>query len=155
MTKEDYRFKRWLGTDASGRNASPISLLIRGALRYTVRGFTFDDICEGTNISEETHRFFYHVFIDCGSTFLFEKFIKTPKCSEDVTRHQQDYDSAGFTGAVGSADAVHIILEICTHRLKQAHLSSVKILEYKLLLVFFLHACLWQKVIAVESSGSL
>ena len=97
--------------------------MLLGALRYTGRGFTFDDICECTFVSEETHRVFYHEFIEWGSTVLYEKFVITPKCS-DVKRHSEDYTKAGFTGAIGSADAVHIILEKCSHRLKQSHLGG-------------------------------
>ena len=82
-----------------------------GRVRQQIRRMTPTDV-------------FYHVFIDWGSTYLFDKFIKTPRCKDDVIRHKKDYDKAGFTGAVGSADTVNIILEKGTHRLKQAHLGG-------------------------------
>ena len=54
-------FPRWSGTDAAGKKASPLELLILGSFRYLGRGFTFDDLEEATGISEEVHRFFSSV----------------------------------------------------------------------------------------------
>lgn len=68
-------FHKWTLTDATGKNASPIELLLLGTLRYLGRGFTFDDCEENTAISEETHRRFFHVFIEFGSTVLFERYV--------------------------------------------------------------------------------
>ena len=44
-------FVRWTGPDACKRNASPIELLVLGALRYLGRGWTFDDLEESTAVS--------------------------------------------------------------------------------------------------------
>ena len=49
---------------ASGRKTSPLSLMLLGALRYTGRGFMFDDICEGTHVSVETQLVFYQLVIE-------------------------------------------------------------------------------------------
>ena len=37
-------FARWMGKDATGRDATPIALLVLGSLRYLGRGWTFDDV---------------------------------------------------------------------------------------------------------------
>jgi hypothetical protein len=41
-------FSRWYRNDAVGQSASPIELLLLGALRYLGRGLTFDDLEEYT-----------------------------------------------------------------------------------------------------------
>ena len=37
-------FVRWMGKDATGRDATPIVLLVLGSLRYLGCGWTFDDV---------------------------------------------------------------------------------------------------------------
>ena len=75
LVKEDSDcFGAWIsGVDCTGRMSSPVELLLLGTLRYLGRGFTFDDCEECTNISEETHRRFFHSFIMFGSTVLYRK----------------------------------------------------------------------------------
>jgi hypothetical protein len=57
--------------------------LILGALRYLGRGWTFDDCEESTAIGEETHRVFFHEFIQIGSPVLFKKYVLTPASAEE------------------------------------------------------------------------
>mmetsp|Transcript_18952 Transcript_18952/g.32615 ORF Transcript_18952/g.32615 Transcript_18952/m.32615 type:complete len:198 (-) Transcript_18952:120-713(-) len=57
--KEDGNFSRWQGTDCTGKNSSPIELLVLGSLRYLGRGWTFDDLEESTAISKDVHRCFF------------------------------------------------------------------------------------------------
>jgi len=71
-------FLRWQSLDATKKQASPIQLLLLGSLRYLGRGWTFDDLEEATAIHEETHRQFFHVFIEWGSTWLYEKYVSEP-----------------------------------------------------------------------------
>ncbi|MGK3733523.1 MAG: hypothetical protein ACI8RD_002724 [Bacillariaceae sp.] len=49
-------FTRWAkgSKDCYNEPASPLSLLLLGALRYLGRGWTFDDIEEATAINKET-----------------------------------------------------------------------------------------------------
>lgn len=61
------------------------SVMILGALRYTRRGWTFDDLEETTGISEETLRQFYHKFITVGSTILFKKYVVEPTRKRNST----------------------------------------------------------------------
>jgi hypothetical protein len=77
-TKREKWFPRWMGKDATGKQSSPLELLILGAFRYLGRGLTFDDLEESTAISEEVHRVFFHKFIEVGSTILYDRWVKAP-----------------------------------------------------------------------------
>lgn len=114
-------FERWLSFDAIGQAASPIELMVLGALRYLGRGWTFDDIEEETAVHEETHRQFFHVFIRWGSSELYDSFVKAPSTSEAAYSYMSEMESTGFHGCVGSTDATHICMERCSYRLANAH----------------------------------
>ena len=101
--------------------SSPLSLLILGALRYLGRGWTFEDIEESTAIDEETHQQFFHVFIQYGSTTMYDKYVITPKTPDDASTHIREMELAGFPGCFGSTDATHIAMDSCAYRLRQAH----------------------------------
>ena len=68
--KQAHEFQRWQRKDATGKDSSPIELLLLGSLRYLGRGIMFDDLEELTAISEETHRVFFHVFVQWGRAVL-------------------------------------------------------------------------------------
>lgn len=76
-------FSRWLGRDCVGKPASPIQPLTLGALHCLGPGLTFDDLEECTATHEETHRQFTHVFIEFGSTILFDEFVHCLVRAED------------------------------------------------------------------------
>lgn len=114
-------FPRWTGKDCTGKESSPLELLILGALRYLGRGFTFDDIEEATAVSEEIHRVFFHKFILIGSTVLFDKYVVTPVDVEEARTHMHEFSAAGMPGACGSSDATHVVHENCTWRLRRMH----------------------------------
>jgi hypothetical protein len=90
-------------------------------MRHLGRGWTFDDLEEQTAISEETHRQFLHIFIEWGSTTLYDTCVKTPTNAEEVATHMHEFGIAGLHGAVGSTDATHVGMERCTCRLINAH----------------------------------
>ena len=73
----DIRRDKWFPNnevcDCRGIMGVPVDLLVFGSLRYLGRGWTFDDLEEATEIREETHRLFFHEFIRCGGTILFDK----------------------------------------------------------------------------------
>ena len=58
---------RWMSCDATGRQPTPVDLLVLGSLRYLGRGWTFDDVEECTAVSHEVHRVFFRQFIEFGS----------------------------------------------------------------------------------------
>ena len=68
-------FSQWKdgNKNCAGKLASPLPLLLLATLRYLGRGWCFDDCEEQTCISEETHCFFFHKFIEYGSTSLSVK----------------------------------------------------------------------------------
>jgi hypothetical protein len=111
----------------SGKNqfkAKPIELLLLGSLRYLGRGWTFDDLEENTGIGEETFRRFFHKFIYFGSTVLYKEFVITPSHSnQDTGTHQHEFNQAGCNGAIGSTDAVHVILEKVQRTVRNSHLG--------------------------------
>jgi hypothetical protein len=121
---EDIFFNRWMppvGRNFYGNKTSPIELLVLGALRYLGRGLTFDDLEEYTAISEETHRQFFHKFIEFGSTILYDEFVRMPINAEDYRRSNIQYNVGGLTGAGFSTDATNVVMWRCSHNLKQAN----------------------------------
>ena len=82
--------------------------MILGALRYTGRGWTFNDLEEATAISEETHRQFYHAFIQVGSTILFKKYVIEPINNVQSQDRMHEMKQSGLHGAIGSTDATHV-----------------------------------------------
>jgi DDE superfamily endonuclease len=120
---QDDIFKRWQPTkrDVFGNKSSPLELLVLGALRYLGRGLTFDDLEEYTAINEETHRQFFHKFIEYGSTNLYQEFVQFPKTAQEYKRSQRQYDIGGLTGAGFSTDATNVVMWRCSHNLKQAN----------------------------------
>jgi hypothetical protein len=109
--EESSKFAHWKSgnKDACGDKASPLPLLVLGSLCYLGRGWTFDCIEEATAISEETHHQFFHAFIEYGSTDLFNRYVITPVTAPHIH------------GCCGSADATHIMMEMCCHWLRQTH----------------------------------
>ena len=121
---DDEYFGRWQRPDATGRTASPIELLVLGALRYLGRGWTFDDIEESTSVSKEVHRVFFHRFIDFGSTVLYDKYVNMPLTYAEAKRHMAEYAAAGLNGGCGSSDCCHVLHEKCDYNLRQNHLGG-------------------------------
>ena len=117
-------FARWMGKDATGRDATPIALLVLGSLRYLGRGWTFDDVEEATAVSKEVHRTFFHKFIELGSTTLYERYVVFPTSFEEAKTHMKEFTIAGLPGAMGSTDASHILLWNCEYNLRNNHIGG-------------------------------
>ena len=81
---EDERFWWWWkgSCDCSCMIASPLSLLLLGAVCYLGRGWMFDTKQENLAISEKGHCEFFHKFIDYCSTTLFDKYVIGPTSAE-------------------------------------------------------------------------
>jgi hypothetical protein len=97
--------------------------MLLGALWYLRRGWTFDDVEEATLIDKETHRQFFHCFIDYCSTTMYKWFVILPLSSEDAASHMHEMEQAWCHGSCGSTDGVHVTMEKCSHGLKQHHLG--------------------------------
>ena len=109
------------GKSCFGIPASPLSLLLLGALRYLGRGWTFDDIEEATAISQEVHPTFFHIFIDYTSTILFKRYVVMPQNVEETKTHMHKMELARFPGYPGSTDATHIDMDKCYNLVRQLH----------------------------------
>ena len=82
--------------DAYGKDSTPLHLLLLCSLRYLGHGFMFDDLSKNTAISEEAiHVFFFHSFIDFGSTVLFDKYVQVPSTALEATNHTWEFGAAG------------------------------------------------------------
>jgi len=123
QVKIDPRFSRWMSCDCAGVLSSPIELMVLGALRHLGRGLAFDDLEEFTAINEETHRQFFHKFIDFGSTVLYNKYVRMPTAAAECHDHRHEFDMGGLTGAGFSTDATNAIMWRCSHHLKQANMG--------------------------------
>jgi hypothetical protein len=100
IVKEDTVFSRWRSTfDTVGRECSPIELLVLGTLRYLGRGWCFNDLEEATSISEETHRVFFHIFIQWGKTKLYNMYVKVPRSVNDIRNIHTKWNKLGCTDA--------------------------------------------------------
>ena len=93
-------------------------------MHYLGRGWTFDDLSEGTGISRDVHRKLFHQFVYFGKEVLYPKYVKYPKTTAEIGNHSSEFEIAGIHGAIGSMDVCHVIIEKCTHRLKQNHLGG-------------------------------
>jgi Plant transposon protein len=124
FARRECLFLQWQSKDGSGKASSPLELMILGSLRYLGRGWTFDDIEESTSISQETHRQFFHAFIEVGSTTFFNKYVVAPVDAQTASQHMHEFSHAGLNGAIGSTDATHIVLDKCSNRLKNAHMGG-------------------------------
>jgi hypothetical protein len=118
-------FARWCdgSKDATGDKATPLEILVTGALRYLGRGWTFDDLLESTGVHAELHCQFLHVSIAFGSEILYERYVVAPLDNRTAMSHLHEMQVAGFHGAVGSTHATHVVMERCKYALKQYHAS--------------------------------
>ena len=123
---ESTYFCRWTNNSINPYNKQPVlplGLLVLSALRYLGRGWTFDDLQEATAISTETLRIFLHIFMEFGSSTLYNKYVVNPTSSMDIKDCEAEYSMAVFPGCIGSADASHVMMEVCSYRLRQLHLG--------------------------------
>jgi hypothetical protein len=124
LCRADDRFRKWCGFKKNNKRASPIELLVLGALRYLGRGFTFDDIEECTAISREVHRCFFHKFVDFGRHVLYPQHVKFPTNASQAQTHMAEFTISGFPGCVGSSDCTHIATERCKYALRNQHIGQ-------------------------------
>lgn len=111
--------------DCTGRPGSPLELLILGALRVLGRALVFDDLEEGTRISAEVHRTFFHEFIEYYSIYVYPQVVKIPNPEipeelEKLERMIKPYEMAGFPGCIGSVDGTHFRWDVCPSSLTVA-----------------------------------
>ena len=116
-------FPQYEGYNAIGQQGICLDILILGALRYLGRGWTFDDISEATNVSEEVHRRFFRDFTKACREHLYSKWVERPETPEEVEDCMSEFKEVGLDGCIGSADVTHVILELCHARLRNQYLG--------------------------------
>ena len=137
---ESKLFDRWCGHKWNNKQALLIELMVLRSLRYLGCGWTFDDVEENTAISKEVHRTFFHLFVEFGSTVLYDKYVLTPDNVNEAKTHMREFEEAGFPGCVGSSDATHITTDRCEYNLKNNHLgpkSSLTARSYSRCVTFY------------------
>ena len=92
VRKEDW-FPGIESKDAYNRPASPLELLVLGALRVLGRSAIFDDLYEGSFVSAETHRRFFHRFVAAASLRLYPRYVRLPQSTAEVRRAESLYVS--------------------------------------------------------------
>ncbi len=97
--KRSTLFKSWSAGSrgAAGNASTPLEILVLGAFRYLGRAVTFDELEEQTGVSGETHRRFFHVYIEFGRTIFFEKYVQVPS-DDDIESSSREYLVAGLAG---------------------------------------------------------
>jgi hypothetical protein len=63
------------------------------------------------------------VFVELGSTVLYEKYVLTPVFVNEAKTHMREFEEASFPGCVGSSDATHITTDRCEYNKKSNHLG--------------------------------
>jgi len=121
--KEHDLFARWMRPNCSGDPPSPIGLLLLGALCYLGRGLTFDDLEEFTAVAEETHRQFFHKFIEYDENYLYPKWAVMPTTADEHKEHMKECWRGGLYGCGFSSDATNVIMWRCEHNLKQMNVG--------------------------------
>jgi hypothetical protein len=108
----------------AGKAPPPLELKILSAVQYLGQGWKFDDLEEATAISANTQCHFFKDFISWGSDNLFQEYVA--ELADDqftASAHQHKFSLAGCNGAIGSTDAVHIVLVKTPHSLANQHHS--------------------------------
>lgn len=69
----------------------------------------FEEMFEGSFISRETHRRFFHKFVEMYSTQIFPQVVRPPADDDlpAIRRMMHPYSLAGFAGCIGSVDCTH------------------------------------------------
>jgi hypothetical protein len=125
LIRHDVSYKRRhpSATYVTGERSSPIELLLLEALRYLGRESIIDNLEECTPMYEETHRQFFHKFIEFGSTALYNEYVKWPTDEEDYSQSQRHHDVGGLTRPGFSTDATNVIMWRCNYNLRQANMG--------------------------------
>ena len=93
--------------DATGREPSPIHLLVLGSLRMLTRNVTLDDLSGDTFISTTVHSAFFKKFVKWYAEVVFPEVLRMPTLAE-LKDNGHEYELAGFPGNGFSVDCAHV-----------------------------------------------
>ena len=116
--RNDDWFPSYEKCNALGQPGIPLDILILGALRYLGRAWTFDDLFESTDVSQEIHRKFLKDFTVVCRTYLYPKWVKRPEIKAKNRGLHVRVQTSWIQTSIGSADVTHVVLERCHSRLK-------------------------------------
>ncbi len=87
--------------DRIGVRGASLQVKHLSVLRVLGRGVCFDELYDGSRLSESVLSRFFHRFNSIFVSRLFHKVVVPPKTPEDVGRIAKIYDMLGLVGAVG------------------------------------------------------
>ena len=99
--------------DSCNEETVKTNLLVLGSLRIVASGAVFDLVEEATNVSEETHRVFFHTQFCVWGDRVSKEWIKMPTEEEELRKIMYVYEKKGLPGCAGSIDCVHLIWDKC------------------------------------------
>ena len=94
----------------SKQKITPIQLLVLCTLQYLGRFWTIDDLEESIRVNKETIHTFIHLFLEFGSTVLYEKFVNFPTTSSEIKYCEFEYLLSDFLGCIILTDEIHVII---------------------------------------------
>ena len=127
ISKPENYFWKSNQSDAFGRPAHPIRLLVLSSMRILTRNCTLDDVYEATFISPTVIAAFFKAFVNWYSKNVTPKIIRMPVVDQESMRSNgSEYIAAGFSLVIMSLDVVHIRLWGCLAILKQVSTRKEK-----------------------------
>jgi hypothetical protein len=99
--------------DRMGIRGASIQVKHLSVLRVLGRGVCFDEMYDGSGLSESTLSRFFHRFTSIFASRMFHKVVVPPKTPEELGRIVNVYTMLGLVGAVGSTDCTHVPLGKC------------------------------------------
>lgn len=115
--QENYFWKK--KTDAFGRPAHPIRLLVLSSLRLLTRNCTLDCCYESTYISPSVIGAFFKKFIHWYAEVVCPEVVRHPAPNQEAVRSNgAEYAAAGFPWVICSVDCVHTRHWGVAHNLK-------------------------------------
>ena len=106
-------FSRWTKPDCTRNEPSDYRLLLLGSLRYIGRYLTFDELEEHAFVSAETHRVFFHAFIEHMSTIFYQNNLTIPAHNMNYSSMAKLFHQAGSSGSIGSSDSMRAGMQRC------------------------------------------
>ena len=97
-----------------------LQVKVLSTLRVLGRRSCFDELYDGSGLSESVLSRFFHRFVAMFANRLFYKVVTPPQTEEQLTAVVRIYDMLGMAGAFGSTDCTHIALGKCPNSWKNS-----------------------------------
>jgi hypothetical protein len=113
------------GHDCTGKESSPIHLLVLCSLRMLTRNLTLDELQEDTFISSSVISSFFKKFMKWYAEVVFPEVVRMPTLGE-LHENGAEYVLSGFPGSGFSVDCVHVRVWGASANLKQVSTGKEK-----------------------------